>query len=253
MKAWLPLLFLVTGSALLAQPQKRSVVIGNFTTKPNALLILNPEHSDQGVLLPQLSSRQRLAMQPATPGEDGLMVFDLDLGAYFYWSQGKWTRLLNDATKKTGFQSIDPANFTDLKPASSTRHKHAAVFQSDNTFITGTREGRVEIIAPAEVPHGAAIREFTLFYLDSDEEEDIDVRFLRQSFDGETDTLVIWRSSGSSASMTTHTFDAFNNGEVIDRQRYSYRLLVGFENAEEVRTPEDARQRVYGARIKYEE
>src|SRR5688500_1692036 len=63
--------------SLLATAQstdKKSVVIGSLTEKPNALLIVNPQNSDQGVLMPQLSTGQRTAMKPSSPSEDGLMV-----------------------------------------------------------------------------------------------------------------------------------------------------------------------------------
>jgi len=78
----------------MAQPrEKRSVVIGSMTDKPNALLIVNPQNSDQGVLMPQLSSGQRLSLQPSSPSEDGLIVFDTNLQTYYYWSNNAWVRM----------------------------------------------------------------------------------------------------------------------------------------------------------------
>ena len=252
MKTLLAALFLLACSTVMAQPEKKSVVIGSMTTKPSALLVVNPEHSDQGVLMPQLSTTQRLNLKPATTGEDGLIVFDLDLGAYFYWSKGAWVRLLNDATRRIAFQSIDPANFSELKSGGDSRHAHIAVFKSDHSFITVTREGTGEIVAPVELPHGASIRELTFYYSDN-EDDNLQVELVRQAFTGDLDTLISWQSSGSSSAVLSQTLSDFNDMEVIDRENYTYRLVVAFDNDDEVRNAQDARQRFYGAKIKYEE
>lgn len=77
---------------------KKSVVIGTMTEHPNALLILNPPNNDQGILLPQLNSVQRLSIQPQSPADDGLIVFDTDDNAFYFWKQSQWTKGLgNDA------------------------------------------------------------------------------------------------------------------------------------------------------------
>lgn len=252
MKTSLVVLFLSAASALMAQPEKKSVVIGSPSNKPNALLIVNPAHSDQGVLLPQLTTKQRVNLTPASPGEDGLIVFDTSLGAYFYWLQNRWVQLLNDAVTKTTFKSLDPADFVELKSGTDNRHSYIAIFESHNSFITVTKQGRAEILAPVDVPHGASLRELTFYYMD-DDSEDLRLRLVRQALNGDSDIILSWQSTGASASVNSQAFQDFNNMEVIDRENYTYRLLVTFENDDEVRTPQAARQRVYGVKIKYEE
>ena len=52
---------LVVSLTALSQPSK-SVAIGTLVDRPNAILILNPPNHDQGILIPQLTTAQRLAM-----------------------------------------------------------------------------------------------------------------------------------------------------------------------------------------------
>ncbi|RAV98148.1 hypothetical protein [Pseudochryseolinea flava] len=88
------LTLLMLGSALTITAQStstlRSVVIGAKDNKPNAILQLNPENKDQGFLLPQLTTAQRLAIQTKSPGDDGLMVFDQNLKEVFVWKNNAW-------------------------------------------------------------------------------------------------------------------------------------------------------------------
>jgi len=97
------IIFLI-GCALSAQlafsqtSEKKSVVIGTMSSHPNALLVLNPPNNDQGILFPQLTSAQRQAIAPNSPDDDGLIVFDKDDKAFYFWKQGQWTKVLgNDA------------------------------------------------------------------------------------------------------------------------------------------------------------
>lgn len=251
MKTLLGVIFLLVCTTAMAQTEKKSVVIGSMASKPNALLIVNPQHSDQGVVLPQLSSTQRMNMTPSSPAEDGLIVFDLTIGSYFYWTQGAWVRVLNDATTEIKFNSLDAASFSPLKSDDNSHHSNIAIFKSENTFVTATREGSGEIIAPLELPHGAAIRELTIYYLDN-ADKDIQVRLVRQRFTGESDILLNWQSSNSSATVNAEAFHDFNNMEVVDCENYTYRLIVAFDNDDEVRSAQEAHQRIYGVKIKYE-
>jgi hypothetical protein len=253
-------LLLVAGAllsfAVMAQPKnKRSVVIGKMTTKENALLILNPPNSDQGVILPQLTTGQRLALSPSSPSEDGLTVFDTNAKSYFFWSEGKWVRTLAENTATTRYYSIDPSAFQELKPDNSTRHTNITVFETDNTFVTASRsDGAEQMIAPLTLPHGAVMRELTLYYLDNDN-SNLTVELLRKNLSGKNEELLNWQSAGSSANVAQQTFTSFNGAEVINNEIYSYRLLVifGHSIADPIIDPSQARQRIYGAKIKYQE
>lgn len=254
MKTCLTIAFVLGVMIVHAQPEKKSVVIGSMITKPSALLIINPPNSDQGVLLPQLTSLQRMNMKPSSPTEDGLIVFDTGDQSYFYWSNGTWVKLLTSADRHIRFYNIDPAGFSDLKPDKNTRQSNIIIFQSDNTFVTSTRDFPHEIIAPVDIPHGAVMKELVVYYMDNDA-GNITVRLVRKGFTAPSGEMLAWKSSGRSNAVNTQRFENFNGMESIDLENYSYRVIVGFdvEEGEDVTNPSDAKQRIYGVRIKYEQ
>lgn len=254
MKTLLNVAFALVSLAVLAQPERKSVVIGSMTSKPNALLIVNPQNSDQGVLLPQLSTGQRLSLRPSSPAEDGLIVFDKNLNAYFFWSNGAWMKLRAEKNG-VGYYSIDPVNFHELKPDHIIRHTNMVIFETDNAFVTASRNGLgEEIIAPVDLPHEAVMKELTVFFMDNDD-DNIRVHLLRKSLSGNTEQILNWESSGASSVVNSISLSNFAGREKIDLENYSYRLIVVFDidDGEEIDMPAQARQRFYGARIKYEE
>ncbi len=254
MKTLLIVAFVLFTLALAAQPKRASVVIGSMTSRPNALLIVNPQNSDQGVLLPQLSSGQRMSLRPSSPAEDGLLVFDTNAQAYYYWSAGAWVKVKPQSTKPQ-YYSIDPLNFQELKPDLNIRHTNMVVFETDNSFVTASRNGQgEEIIAALDLPHGATMRAMNLYYMDNDD-DNIRIRLLRKTLTGASEQILAWESSGASASVNTATFENFNGKEQIDLERYTYRLIVIFDidEGEEIDTPLKAKQRLYGVRIEFEQ
>lgn len=240
-------------TVIVAQPQNKSVVIGSMTDRPNALLIVNPPDGNQGVLLPQLSTGQRMSMKPSSPSENGLIVFDHNKKSYFYWADGQWVRLKGEGTAETSFYSIDPASFHELKADQSIQHNNLVIFQTDNTFVTASSSGLgQEIIAPVDLPHGAVLDEVTVFYMDHGD-DNLKVYLIRKSLAGGNEQLINWESSGSSSSVRSQMFDSFRSMEKIDLENYTYRLVVIFnlDEGEEVDAPWEAKQRLYGVRIKY--
>jgi uncharacterized protein YjbI with pentapeptide repeats len=81
---------------------KKSVVIGSLIDRPNALLVISPPDANQGFLLPQLTTAQRLSIAPTSPDDDGLMVFDLTDKSFYYWNNNAWVKGLGEA----GSQSL---------------------------------------------------------------------------------------------------------------------------------------------------
>jgi len=251
---------LIIGCAFLAlsataQPaEKKSVVIGHMTERPNALLIVNPQNADQGVLLPQLSTSQRTALRPASPSEDGLIVFDTSQQTYYYWSDDAWVRIDAHNSRENIFHSIDPTDFQSLKASNRVSQDNLAVFETDNTFVTATRDGSgEEIIAPVSLPHGALLKELTLYYLDNDA-DNIKVRLLRKSLTGNNEDILNWVSYGATSSIRSESFGSFNGMDTIDLENYTYRLLIVFDIDPEdiIDEPSQARQRIYGVKIKYQ-
>ena len=89
-----------TGCFAQASPVK-SVVIGTMQNRPNALLSLNPPGNDQGLLIPQLTTLQRLSMRPNSPGEDGLLIFDMTEKLFYYWKTGAWVSMNSEPSSFT--------------------------------------------------------------------------------------------------------------------------------------------------------
>lgn len=243
-------------TSAFAQPkEKKSVVIGKMTTKENALLILNPPEADQGVILPQLSSAQRTSLKPSSPSENGLIVFDTDLKSYFFWSDGAWVRSHSDNIIQTKFLSIDPLSFRGLKPSNSLKHAHLVVFEAENTFVTvGQNIEGEQIMASLNLPHASVMKELTVYYMDNDS-RNLKVKLMRKSLPGNNEEIISWESSGSNSEVKAQSFQSFNGMEVIDLENYSYRLLVIFDitNDEIIDEPANAKQRLYGVKIKYQE
>jgi hypothetical protein len=236
-------------------PQKKSVVIGKMTTKENAILIVNPDKADQGVLLPQLSTGQRMSLKPNSPSEDGLIVFDTNLKSFFYWSDGAWVESLADNKRKTTFYSIDPLSFRHLNPNGSVRHSSHAIFETDNTFVTVTDEDEGEtVMAPVVLPHRAKMRGLTVYYMDNDSRS-ITIKLMRKSLAGTNDEIISWQSTGSSSALQQVSLSALNGKEDIDLENYTYRLTVKFDlaDSETVDEPAEATQRIYGVKIEYQE
>jgi hypothetical protein len=236
------------------QGQKKSVVIGSMTTRPDAVLIVNPPSADQGVLLPQLSTGQRMSLKPASPSEDGLIVFDTNFQSYYYWSNGAWSKM-SARGKNDSYYSIDPAGFQHLASSGNVRHNNLAVFETDNTFVTAAADGLGEqIIAPVNLPDASVMQEVTLYYMDNDA-DNLKVTFLRKKFTGDNEVIFSWESSGSTGSVQGQTFKDFNGMGTIDSENYSYRLIIEFDIDPEdnITEPQQARQRVYGVKIKFQQ
>ena len=100
MKALILTLTITIGFVLTCAGQKKSVVIGTMIDKPNAILVINPPNSDQGFLLPQLNTTERLSIAPSSPDDDGLMVYDITEKSFYYWSSNAWVKGLGDATSQ---------------------------------------------------------------------------------------------------------------------------------------------------------
>lgn len=97
---------ILMASSAHAQNSQRSVVIGTMTTRPNALLVLNPPGSDQGFLLPQLRTRDRVSIRPSSPEEDGLLVFDSDEKEFYVWKGGRWNKGLGGSDQTLSFDPL---------------------------------------------------------------------------------------------------------------------------------------------------
>lgn len=254
MKTLLIISITLVSLTAFGQPHKKSVVIGSKTERPNALLIINPQNSDQGVLLPQLSTGQRMAMKPSSPQENGLIVFDTSIKSYYYWTDGRWIRMNGESADGTNFHTIDPASFQALKRSGDTQQSNLVIFEADNAFVTIARASYGKaIIAPLELPHLAVLDEVTVYYMDN-HYDNLKFSIQRKRLTGGSEPILSWESSGSSSSIRSQSFNQFNGLGTIDLEHYTYRILVTFDldNSDNVDTPGEARQRLYGVKVKYQ-
>ncbi len=73
---------------------QNSVSIGTEEINSNAVLQLVSKENNQGFLAPQLSTSNRLAMNLQN-SDNGMLVFDNELGEFFYWHNGLWNEISN--------------------------------------------------------------------------------------------------------------------------------------------------------------
>lgn len=84
---------------ILASAQT-SVGINTATPNQNAVLELVSPGSNQGMLVPQLTTAKRVsptfvASLSGKPANNGLLVYDKDLNSFFYWENTQWQPLLS--------------------------------------------------------------------------------------------------------------------------------------------------------------
>ncbi|WP_462249857.1 C1q-like domain-containing protein [Ekhidna sp.] len=82
--------FILTASLLCAHAQS-SVGVNTTTPNSNSVLELVSPNSDQGFLIPRLTTFQRLSMNAnLSVNENGLMVYDQDENFFYYWRTDEW-------------------------------------------------------------------------------------------------------------------------------------------------------------------
>ncbi len=111
--AQLIFLIFVLGLPFISNGQN-SVGINTSSPNPNAVLHLMSPNSNQGLLIPALTTAQRTALV-LVDTDNGLLVYDNEEGFYYYWHNGKWNRLNpilldNDETNELQDLSYDGIN-----------------------------------------------------------------------------------------------------------------------------------------------
>ena len=85
------LLVLLVAGFTTASAQN-SVGVGTTTPNNNAVLHLVSPNGNQGLLIPALTTAQRLSLGGvlASPGDDGMLVFDSETKIFYYWTNDDW-------------------------------------------------------------------------------------------------------------------------------------------------------------------
>jgi len=82
----------VIGSLYSMGQQDNSVGINTNSPNTKAVLELVSPQSNQGFLVPRMTTNDRNLMIPTlSVAENGLMVYDTDDQAFYYWKNGQWT------------------------------------------------------------------------------------------------------------------------------------------------------------------
>ncbi|MEQ8808981.1 MAG: hypothetical protein RIE59_07945, partial [Imperialibacter sp.] len=128
---------IVVGLSTDAFSQGNSVGINTATPNPNAVLQLISPNNNQGLLVPRLTTSQRLAMQ-LQASEKGLMVFDDTEGLFYYWNGSAWNKLLVSQNLQTlsldgSLLKVSGANEVDL--AGIDTDKQNLTFEGTNLTI----------------------------------------------------------------------------------------------------------------------
>ena len=99
---------------LIIKIQAQNVVVSDDSTyvpqSTNALLEINSSQGNKGVLVPKLTTTQRTAMSLNATHDKGLLVYDTDSAAFFYYNGSSWLKiaggsaLLKDADGDTKIQ-----------------------------------------------------------------------------------------------------------------------------------------------------
>jgi hypothetical protein len=85
--------FLIALLLLALHPLQAQVAINTDASTPDPSAMLDVKSTTKGVLIPRMSSVQRLAI---AAGADGLMVYDTDTKSFWYYLGGTgWTQLAN--------------------------------------------------------------------------------------------------------------------------------------------------------------
>jgi len=98
---------IIVGSSLSGQNN-----VGIGTTAPNANSILELQSTSQGVLVPRMTTIQRLAISIPT---EGLMVYDIDVDCFFFYetTTAAWKNLCSAATGSVGATGPAGSNGTN--------------------------------------------------------------------------------------------------------------------------------------------
>ncbi len=87
-----PILFILN----LTDTHAQSMGVGTDSPNPNAILHLVSPGNNQGLMIPKLTTAERTAasfVNNLSSEENGLMVFDSDESAFYYWQNDQWVSL----------------------------------------------------------------------------------------------------------------------------------------------------------------
>ena len=85
--------------------------VGIGTTLPNARALLDLTATDKGLLIPRMTTTQRLAIAPLSAAENGLVVYDLNFNTFYYFDGSIWKPI------DTNYWVLSGGNLYNSNPA----------------------------------------------------------------------------------------------------------------------------------------
>lgn len=124
-------LLILTLVSLIPLVLRAQVGFDNPNPHPSSVVDINSSSGDKGVLLPRVTTAQRLAMATGSPAPaQGLLLFDTDKNRFYFWTGVDWqpvnVTLMNEQNNEeiarinqkltigAGFQNVYPDNETVL-------------------------------------------------------------------------------------------------------------------------------------------
>ncbi len=160
-------LFTLLASAAFAQ---NSMGVGTDTPNPNAVLEIVSPTGNQGILIPRYTTTERTATaftSNLTNSDNGLLVFDTDEGALYFWFGGQWVTMANQSLSdllgvdnSAGGETItglaDPVNDTDaVNKAYTDSLITGIVYPTFSDLLTSDNDAGGELITNLADPLGA--------------------------------------------------------------------------------------------------
>jgi len=118
--------FLITVLCIVDSPHAQNIGIGTLTPHPNAILEVNS--NNKGMLVPSMTTAQRLAIPAGSP--NGLLVFDTDNNSFWYFITPAWRQI----TAAVGFAATPSSSKTINNSTYSTLAPYTESFDDGNNF-----------------------------------------------------------------------------------------------------------------------
>jgi len=87
--------FILLFAVLCTMKQLTAQSVGIGTTAPDAKALLEIKSTTKGLLIPSMTTSQRLSITALTPAPSGLMVYDTDRDEFYHYTGSSWTPILN--------------------------------------------------------------------------------------------------------------------------------------------------------------
>ncbi|MGL1889682.1 MAG: hypothetical protein OCD76_24425, partial [Reichenbachiella sp.] len=139
-KKWVFSFILIVGFSQTAFSQSFSAGVNVDSPNPNAVLHLVSPNGNQGVLVPNLTTNQRTAMNLASV-DNGMLVYDGTDGHFYYWINPGWVALIVDLTSFTSDDLVSGVTNLYISAAEQALISTAVQNELDPTVPANIKDG----------------------------------------------------------------------------------------------------------------